>query len=140
LVSGRYLSLRTKATKSAIWESVFRSPSRHNVRHMLLAHPQATIAEVAFAAGFQSLTHFYRVFSRRYGLAPALWRRRQPPSKSRGVPSDIDQRTGVFDQSAARQEFARLLLFNERKDPKKKVKEIMKDNHLCTGLVLQGAH
>ncbi len=40
----------------------------------LLAHPHKRISEVAFEVGFQSLTHFNRLFRRLTGLAPTAYR------------------------------------------------------------------
>jgi AraC-like DNA-binding protein/ligand-binding sensor protein len=42
----------------------------------LLANPQARISEVAFEAGFASLTHFNRMFRRLVGQSPTDFRRR----------------------------------------------------------------
>lgn len=40
----------------------------------LLKNPHARVAEVAFAAGFQSLTHFNRVFRKLTGVSPTAYR------------------------------------------------------------------
>ena len=40
----------------------------------LLAEPQAKIASVAADLGFESLSHFHRLFKRHYGLTPAQYR------------------------------------------------------------------
>ena len=40
----------------------------------LLANPQARISEVAFEAGFASLTHFNRMFRRIAGESPTAFR------------------------------------------------------------------
>ena len=42
----------------------------------LLANPQARITEVAYEAGFASLTHFNRMFRRIAGQSPTDFRRR----------------------------------------------------------------
>lgn len=42
----------------------------------LLAHGRTPIAEVAFALGFSSQSHFTRAFVRHTGVTPAEWRRR----------------------------------------------------------------
>jgi AraC-like DNA-binding protein len=39
------------------------------------AHRRATIAEIAFAAGFRDISHFNRLFKRCNGLAPREFRR-----------------------------------------------------------------
>lgn len=44
----------------------------------LLSNPQARISEVAFDAGFASLTHFNRMFRRMTGQSPTDFRRRIP--------------------------------------------------------------
>ena len=44
----------------------------------LLLNPNARISEVAFAVGFQSLTHFNRVFRKVLGESPTEYRRRLP--------------------------------------------------------------
>jgi AraC-like DNA-binding protein len=40
----------------------------------LLENPHARVAEVAFAAGFQSLTHFNRIFRKLTGHSPTAYR------------------------------------------------------------------
>ena len=42
----------------------------------LLANPQARITEVAYEAGFASLTHFNRMFRRITGQSPTDFRRK----------------------------------------------------------------
>jgi AraC-like DNA-binding protein/ligand-binding sensor protein len=44
----------------------------------LLLNPNARVSEVAFAVGFQSLTHFNRVFRRLLGQSPTAWRAALP--------------------------------------------------------------
>ena len=44
----------------------------------LLANPNARVSEVAFAVGFQSLTHFNRVFRRLLGESPSAYRAALP--------------------------------------------------------------
>lgn len=45
--------------------------------HRLLARaPERTVAEIAFASGFNDLSHFHRSFRARYGVAPGAMRRR----------------------------------------------------------------
>jgi transcriptional regulator GlxA family with amidase domain len=43
----------------------------------LLANPHLRVSEVAFEAGFQSLTHFNRVFKKILGQSPTKYRSRQ---------------------------------------------------------------
>jgi AraC-like DNA-binding protein len=40
----------------------------------LLANPQARVSEIAFEAGFASLTHFNRMFKRITGQSPSEFR------------------------------------------------------------------
>lgn len=46
----------------------------------LLARPDHSIAGAAFSSGFNDLSHFYRVFRQRHGLAPGRWRERNSQS------------------------------------------------------------
>jgi AraC-like DNA-binding protein len=43
---------------------------------ILLRNPNLRVSEIAYEVGFQSLTHFNRVFKRLEGRAPTLYRRR----------------------------------------------------------------
>ncbi len=45
----------------------------------LLLNPNARVSEVAYDVGFQSLTHFNRVFKRVTGQSPTVYRRKLPP-------------------------------------------------------------
>jgi AraC-like DNA-binding protein/ligand-binding sensor protein len=49
----------------------------------MLLNPNARISEVAFAVGFQSLTHFNRVFRKVLGESPTEYRRRLPRGGNR---------------------------------------------------------
>lgn len=51
----------------------------HAVR--LLQRDGHSIAGVAFACGFEDLSHFYRVFSSRLGMPPGEWRTNHPRGK-----------------------------------------------------------
>ena len=44
----------------------------------LLLNPNARVSEIAYEAGFQSLTHFNRVFKRVTGQSPTAYRRKLP--------------------------------------------------------------
>jgi AraC-like DNA-binding protein len=44
----------------------------------LLLNPNARVSEVAYRVGFQSLTHFNRVFRKLTGHSPTGYRRRNP--------------------------------------------------------------
>jgi AraC family transcriptional regulator, positive regulator of tynA and feaB len=51
----------------------------------LLASPQArrrTVTEIAFACGFNDLSHFGRVFEAQMGMAPSQWRKSAPADGS----------------------------------------------------------
>jgi transcriptional regulator GlxA family with amidase domain len=42
----------------------------------LLETTDALVSEVAFATGFESVSHFTKVFSHRYGFTPSLLKRK----------------------------------------------------------------
>jgi AraC-like DNA-binding protein len=52
----------------------------------LLLNPNARVSEIAYSVGFQSLTHFNRVFRKFEGQSPTAYRDRLPrggtPSRS----------------------------------------------------------
>lgn len=48
-----------------------------------LAEPTSKIASVALELGFDSLSHFHRLFKRHYGLTPAQYRRSQSTASQR---------------------------------------------------------
>jgi AraC-like DNA-binding protein len=70
-VTSRTIQLMFEETGSTFSEHV----SEHRLRRawQLLADPKSglTIAEVAYEAGFNDLSHFYRAFRRRFGETPA---------------------------------------------------------------------
>jgi AraC-like DNA-binding protein len=39
-------------------------------RRLLLNEPALSVAQIAHTCGFESLATFYRLFARRYGMAP----------------------------------------------------------------------
>jgi AraC-like DNA-binding protein len=47
-----------------------------------LPNPNIRISEIAFEIGFQSLTHFNRVFKRITGQSPTNYRKRLPKYQS----------------------------------------------------------
>jgi AraC-like DNA-binding protein/ligand-binding sensor protein len=68
-----YFSRKFKeATHIAFTEYVARS--RVEEAKKLLANPQIRVSEIAFQVGFQSLTHFNRVFKGLVGLSPTQFR------------------------------------------------------------------
>lgn len=42
----------------------------------LLSQKSTTILGTAFSCGYQDLSHFYRLFKQRYGVAPGQWKKR----------------------------------------------------------------
>jgi AraC-like DNA-binding protein/ligand-binding sensor protein len=56
----------------------FVARSRVEEAKKLLANPQVRISEVAFEVGFQSLTHFNRVFKEISGMSPTRYREELP--------------------------------------------------------------
>ncbi|MBO6506552.1 MAG: methylphosphotriester-DNA--protein-cysteine methyltransferase family protein [Kordiimonadaceae bacterium] len=51
-----------------------KQENRLSLATTLLADPNAAIADVAFASGFQSLRRFNDVFKKEYGVPPSKWR------------------------------------------------------------------
>ena len=43
-------------------------------KELMLENPKERLEEVAYAAGFSSLSYFSKVFSHREGVSPARWR------------------------------------------------------------------
>ena len=71
-----------KSTGLSFIEFVSRTRIEQVKNHLL--NPNLRISEIAFAAGFQSLTHFNRVFKRIEGQSPTRYRARLPAAS--GVP------------------------------------------------------
>lgn len=74
-----FCKLFKKATGLNFTEYVSRV--RIEKARTLLLNPNARISEVAYAVGFQSLTHFNRVFRRIVGQSPTEYRRRLPDAR-----------------------------------------------------------
>lgn len=51
-----------------------KQANRLSLATTLLTDPEAAIADVAFASGFQSLRRFNDVFKKEYGMPPSKWR------------------------------------------------------------------
>lgn len=51
-----------------------KQANRLSLATTLLTDPEASIADVAFASGFQSLRRFNDVFKKEYGVPPSKWR------------------------------------------------------------------
>jgi AraC-like DNA-binding protein len=71
-----FCKLFKRATGLHFTEYVSRS--RIEKAKNLLLNPNLRISEIAFAVGFQSLTHFNRVFKKVLGESPTEYRRRLP--------------------------------------------------------------
>ncbi|WP_174802625.1 helix-turn-helix domain-containing protein [Martelella limonii] len=54
---------------------VFQDARLMRAKRELLAAPERNVAEIAFEAGFNDLSHFHRVFRTRFGHAPGTLRR-----------------------------------------------------------------
>jgi AraC-like DNA-binding protein len=65
-----------KVTGITFTEIVSRTRIERSKR--LLLNPNLRVSEIAYAAGFQSLTHFNRSFKRMVGESPTLYRARLP--------------------------------------------------------------
>ena len=48
---------------------------RLDYAYTLLSSPQKKVNEIAYDSGFESVTHFYRVFKEQFGQAPLRYRR-----------------------------------------------------------------
>ena len=55
---------------------VFQDARLMRAKRELLAAPSRSVAEIAFEAGFNDLSHFHRVFRTRFGHAPGALRRK----------------------------------------------------------------
>lgn len=53
----------------------------------LLRETDRTISEIAFAVGYNTHTHFSRIFRDRYGCSPVEWRERETQPKAEAPPS-----------------------------------------------------
>ncbi len=51
-----------------------KQANRLSLATTLLSDPEAAIADIAFASGFQSLRRFNDVFKKEYGMPPSKWR------------------------------------------------------------------
>jgi AraC-like DNA-binding protein/ligand-binding sensor protein len=67
----------------------YLSRTRVEAAKELLVNPQTRISEVAFEVGFQSLTHFNRVFKEVSGQSPTQYRKQFPKTSS--IPRDRQQ-------------------------------------------------
>lgn len=49
-------------------------------KHMLVGSPELSVSEISWKSGFQSPSHFIRLFRERSGCSPAKWRKMVPES------------------------------------------------------------
>ena len=75
-----FCKLFRKATGTTF--TVFVSRTRAEKAKELLINPNLRISEIAFNVGFQSITHFNRVFKKLVGESPTSYRERLPTSRS----------------------------------------------------------
>jgi AraC-like DNA-binding protein/ligand-binding sensor protein len=82
-----FCKLFRKATSLSFIE--FLSRTRLEKAKNLLLNPNLRVTEIAFAVGFQSLTHFNRVFKRIAGQSPTEYRGKLPAAGCQlaGIPS-----------------------------------------------------
>ena len=73
----------TQMFKARVGETLVARLTRLRLRQaeLLLRSNRHSVTGAAFAAGFEDLSHFYRLFRKAHGCAPGRWKTRQ-----RGVP------------------------------------------------------
>ena len=67
--------------KSVVGESLGRFVQRHRIQRAALelrSRPEATLTDIAFAVGYESLDGFRRAFQTVYGMLPSQWDRLSP--------------------------------------------------------------
>lgn len=69
----------------------FINEQRMNYALNLLLHSDMEIVDVSMESGFSSLSHFYHVFKKRFGLTPAKYRKQLLPIKPLGVKSILEE-------------------------------------------------
>jgi AraC family transcriptional activator of tynA and feaB len=78
--SPRYVHKLFSTTGRSVGEHINAKRILACTRNLLdHAHRRATIAEIAFNAGFRDISHFNRLFKRSNGLAPREFRRAMSP-------------------------------------------------------------
>jgi AraC family transcriptional regulator, dual regulator of chb operon len=80
-LAGRSEEHVARAVRAAAGRSPTDLLNAHRMRHAahLLAATDRKVVDVSLECGFSSLGHFYTLFQRHHGCAPAAFRRRQPP-------------------------------------------------------------
>jgi AraC family transcriptional regulator, positive regulator of tynA and feaB len=76
--SPRYVHKLFSGTGRSVGEHVNDRRLLASARHLLDRGCRMTIAEIAFAAGFNDISHFNRLFKRSHGLSPRDFRNGQP--------------------------------------------------------------
>ena len=89
-----FCKLFKKATGFNFTEHVSRV--RVEKSKTLLLNPNLRVSEIAFEAGFQSLTHFNRIFKNMVGQSPTNFRRRLP-----GMARPARERNSAHSNSVA---------------------------------------
>ena len=73
-LSASTLSRKLEALTEQTPVAILRSARLAHARSLLLEKRELTIAEVAFASGFEDPAYFTRVFSKEFGLPPSEFR------------------------------------------------------------------
>lgn len=76
-VSESHLCHAFQATKGTTLLHCLNDLRLQEARRLLIEYPRLSVAEVAFASGFQSLSRFNEQFRRRQLISPGKWRRAQ---------------------------------------------------------------
>jgi AraC family cel operon transcriptional repressor len=80
-LAGRSEAHVARAVRAATGRTPTDILNAHRMRHAahLIAATDRKVLDVALECGYPTLGHFYAMFHRHYGCAPAAYRRRQPP-------------------------------------------------------------
>lgn len=86
-VGPRQLARLFRGELGATWGAAYRTIRLRQAARLLRQSP-LSIAQIAYATGFSSPSHFCRAFAARYGLPPGAWRareRRGPHGPATGI-------------------------------------------------------
>lgn len=72
-ISARQLSRKVKSLTGLSIGKYIQEVKLQKARHLLEDHSKHTIAEVAFASGFKSASHFSQLFAQRFGRSPSQY-------------------------------------------------------------------
>lgn len=72
-----YLSRYIKETYHASFRDWMTGLRLTQAQHFMLEYPEWTMKQICEISGFQSLSHFTRVFTEKTGCSPAKWRKQQ---------------------------------------------------------------